>query len=51
MVAVVKTDRLPGRTCDASPAKVGDGLIMTVSDLEIFGAAHPHLDRYGDQAG
>jgi NAD(P)H-nitrite reductase large subunit len=25
-------------------------LIMTVSDLEIFRAAHPHLDRYGDQA-
>jgi hypothetical protein len=23
---------------------------MTVSDLEIFRAAHPHLDRYGDQA-
>jgi len=25
-------------------------LIMTVSDLEIFRAAHLHLDRHGDRA-
>ena len=30
--AVVEAERMVGRTRDASPAKVGDGLIMTVSD-------------------
>jgi hypothetical protein len=38
------------RICDASPAKIGDGLIMTVSDLDILRAAHLHLERYSDQA-
>ena len=39
-----------GGTCDASPANVGDGLITTVSDLDILRAVHLHLERYGDQA-
>jgi hypothetical protein len=47
---VVEIERMVGRTGGASPAKVGAGLIMTVSDLEIFCAAHLRLDRYGDQA-
>jgi hypothetical protein len=47
---VVETERMVGRTCDASPAKVGDGLIMAVSDLDILRAAHLHLERHGDQA-
>jgi hypothetical protein len=38
------------RTCNAAPVKVRDGLIMTVSDLDILRAAHLHLERYGDQA-
>jgi hypothetical protein len=46
----VEVERMAGRTRDASPAKVGDGLIMTVSDLDILRSAHLHLDRYGDQA-
>ena len=33
--AVVKTERMVGSNCDARPAKVGDGLIMVVSDPDI----------------
>jgi hypothetical protein len=39
-----------GRTGDALQAKVGDGLIMTVSDLDILRAARLHLERHGDEA-
>jgi hypothetical protein len=34
----------------AHQAKGGDGLITTVSDLDISRAAHLHFERYGDQA-
>ena len=47
---VVEIERMVGRTCRASPANVGHGISMTVSDLDIFRAAHRHLDRHGDQA-
>jgi hypothetical protein len=39
-----------GRTGGASPAKVGAGLIMTVSDLDIRRSANMYLQLYGDQA-
>jgi hypothetical protein len=35
---------------DAPPAKVGDGLIMAVSDPDIHRAARLHLERHGDEA-
>jgi hypothetical protein len=34
---------------DASPAKDGDGWIITVSDLDIFRAANMYLERHGNQ--
>src|ERR1700730_13929121 len=48
--AVVKTERMVGSNCDAPPAKVGDGLIMVVSDPDIHRAARLHLERHGDEA-
>ena len=48
---MVETERMVGRTGGASPSKVGYGLIMTVSDLEIFRAAHLHLNRPGAPFG
>jgi hypothetical protein len=48
--AVVKTERMVGSNCDARPAKVGDGLIMVVSDPDIHRAARLHLERHVDEA-
>jgi hypothetical protein len=39
-----------GSNCDARPAKVGDGLIMVVSDPDIHRAARLHLERHVDKA-
>jgi hypothetical protein len=38
-----------GSNCDAQPEKVGDGLIMVVSDPDIHRAARLHLERHGDE--
>src|ERR1700720_3924681 len=48
--AVVETERMVGSNCDAPAAKVGDGLIMVVSDPDIHRAARLHLERHGDEA-
>jgi hypothetical protein len=40
-----------GSNCDAAPAKVGDGLIMVVSDPDIHRGGRLHLvERHGDEA-
>ena len=38
-----------GSNCDAPPEKVGDGLIMVVSEPDIHRAARLHLERHGDR--
>jgi hypothetical protein len=39
-----------GSNCDAPSAKVGDGLIMVVSEADIHRTARLHLERHGDEA-
>ena len=48
--AMVETERMVGSNCGAPPAKVGDGLIMVVSDPDIHRPARLHLEWNGDEA-
>src|SRR5260370_26613336 len=47
--AVVETERMVGSNCDRQPAKVGDGLIMVVSDPDIHPAPPFHPDPHPPQ--